>query len=78
MADVSVTSVKSQTLSRGGEEELMIGDVEEGREVVASMTTKPTLAGETRSFRSFRFDGKTIREIRIFKKRKEKRRWQGV
>lgn len=32
----------------------MIGDVEEGREVVASMTT--TLVGETRSFRSFRFD----------------------
>lgn len=74
MADVSVTSVKSQTLSRGGE--LMIGDVQEGREVVASMTTKPTLAGDR--FDRFVSMAKRYGKYGYLKKRKEKRRWQGV
>lgn len=76
MADVSVTSVKSQTLSRRGEGELMIGDVEEGREVVASMTTKPTLAGDR--FDRFVSMAKRYGKYGYLKERKEKRRWQGV
>lgn len=52
----------------------MIGDVEEGREVVASMTT--TLVGETRSFRSFRFDTGNTGYLK--KKERERQEVAGV
>lgn len=56
----------------------MIGDVEEGREVVASMTTKPTLAARHDRFDRFVSMAKRYGKYGYSKERKEKRRWQGV